>query len=145
MLTVAQQIEKHLIASGIPYTILRPVAFMDNFPATPGFQRFMTVGAFYAFTAQKPYQFIACEDIGIFGAKALLDPQSSTFKNQTIDLSTGEYTLPQVRQAFTKAQGQEPWFASWLPSQMVYLLPYDLKMMMLCKPLSLAHVACAFC
>jgi len=124
------QVEKHLIASGLSYTILRPVAFMDNFPAEAGFKRFMTVGAFYAFSAWKPYQFIACEDIGIFGAKALLDPINSSFANKTIDLSAGEYTFEQVREAYAKAQGQIPWFASLFPSQLVYILPYDLKMMM---------------
>ena len=93
----------------------------------------MTVGAFYAFSAWKAYQFIACEDIGIFGAKALLDPENSSFANKTIDLSAGEYTFEQVREAYAQAQGQAPWFASLFPSQLVYILPYDLKMMMFCE------------
>lgn len=40
----------------------------------------MAVGPFYAFSARNAYQFIACEDIGIFGAKSLLDPESSRVK-----------------------------------------------------------------
>jgi hypothetical protein len=103
----------------------------------------MTVGAFYAFSAWKPYQFIACEDIGIFGAKALLDPINSSFANKTIDLSAGEYTFEQVREAYAKAQGQIPWFASLFPSQLVYILPYDLKMMMFCRHLLQVYVTCA--
>ena len=74
---------------------------------------------------------IAVEDIGIFGSKALLDPEDQRFKNQTIDLSVGEYDHEDIRKAYGKASGGVPWVATYLPTQLVYLLPYDFKKMML--------------
>jgi len=125
------KIERHLKAAGMSYTILRPVAFMDNFPKQAGVFRFMAVGLFFSMAGSKPQQFIAVEDIGIVAGKALSSPDDSTFKNTTIDLSAGEYSLEDVRAAYTKAQGREPWFAYYAPKMVRNLLPYDFKQMMI--------------
>lgn len=126
------QIEEYIKASGISYTFLRPVAFYDNFPVAPSFLRFLAVGAFFALAGWKPVQFIACADIGIFAAKALLEPTSDTYRNTSLDLTAGEFDLEDARRAYAAAQGgRVPWFASYFPSQLVYIIPYDFKQMML--------------
>ncbi|KAK6909650.1 hypothetical protein I203_103671 [Kwoniella mangroviensis CBS 8507] len=124
------KVEKALKASGLSYTILRPVAFMDNFPPTAGFARFMVVGMFYASLRWKKCQLIATEDIGVFAGKALLNPESDKFKNKVIELSGGNYDLEDVRQAIFKTQGYQPWLASYTPTPIRAILPYDFRQMM---------------
>ncbi|WVW85909.1 hypothetical protein I302_107947 [Kwoniella bestiolae CBS 10118] len=124
------KVEEALKSSGLSYTILRPVAFMDNFPAAAGPARFMVVGMFFASLAWKKCQLIATEDIGVFAGKALINPESEHFKNKTIELSGGNYGLEDVRQAIFKTQGYQPWFASLTPTPIRAILPYDFKQMM---------------
>ncbi|KAI9636563.1 uncharacterized protein MKK02DRAFT_26925 [Dioszegia hungarica] len=123
------EVEKHLQASGISHTILRPVAFMDNFPVASGITRFLGIGAFFAFTKGRPCAFIAVEDIGVFAGKALLSPEDPAFKNQIIDLAEGDYDLESTRRSIQKAQGYSPWLASYIPGFTRSILPHDFKMM----------------
>lgn len=97
----------------------------------PGFLRALVFGAFFAFTGGNTCAFISCEDIGIFGAKAILDPENPEFKKTKIDLSIGEKSLGDIQEGYAKGQGYKPWSA-WFPSWIVYLLPYDFKQMFLC-------------
>jgi uncharacterized protein YdaL len=106
---------------------------MDNFPLAPSFARFMTIGAFFSLAGSKPVQFIAVEDIGIIGAKALLDPTSETFHNKTIALGVGEYSLGEVEEAIYKAQGSRPWVARWFPKVVRSVIPHDFAEMMKCE------------
>ena len=90
------------------------------------------VGLLFAAAGFKSLQFIAVEDIGVFGGKALLSPEESDFKNTTIDLSVGDYTLQDVRTAITNAQGgEQPWVVRF-PTFIRRLLPYDFRQMMYC-------------
>lgn len=124
------QIENYLKESGLGYTILRPVAFMDNFPAEPSFVLSLALGAFYAMAGWRDVQLVSCDDIGAVASKALLDPEAKEFKNKTIDLSAGAYTADNALDAYEKVHGARPWIASWFPSWFVYLIPYDFKQMM---------------
>lgn len=125
------EVEKHLIASGLTYTILRPVAFMENFPPTGGIARFMVVGMFFAMTGGKPVAFVATSDIGVFAGKALADPTDDHFANKRIDLSAGVYGIDDVSRAVEKTQGYTPWFARYTPRLIRSLLPYDFRQMMI--------------
>jgi uncharacterized protein YbjT (DUF2867 family) len=59
------ELEEYLRASGLPsYTILRPVAFYENFPSRSGIATFITFGLFDAGLAGKKLQFISVRDIG---------------------------------------------------------------------------------
>ena len=90
------------------------------------------VGLLFAAAGFKSLQFIAVEDIGVFGGKALLSPEEPEFKNTTIDLSVGDYTLQDVRTAITNAQGgEQPWVVRF-PTFIRRLLPYDFRQMMYC-------------
>lgn len=92
----------------------------------------MMVGVFFAATGGKKVKFVATEDIGVFVAKALLNPQDEIFHNKTIELAGGEYGLEDVRQAFGNVEGKQPWFASWMPEFVRNAFPFDLRQMMLC-------------
>lgn len=59
-------IEKYLEQTGISATILRPVAFMENFTRTSNVGTFFALGLFEAGARGKPVQLIATKDIGKF-------------------------------------------------------------------------------
>ena len=65
------RIEQHIARLGLPATILRPVAFMENF-ATSGFPLAMFFGMIKAtMGATRKLQLVAVSDIGWFAARAL--------------------------------------------------------------------------
>lgn len=96
-------IEEHIRVLGLPYTVLRPVAFMDNFNwsreqilsgVLPGFELPPT----------KTLQLIAADDIGALAALALERPHE--FLGKTLEIAGDELTEPQQAELFTKALGR---------------------------------------
>lgn len=101
-------IEKHLIAQTanneqMSWTILRPVAFMDNF--TPDFMGKVLPTAWKNVLKDKPLQLIAAKDIGKFGAKAFLEPE--VYRQKAIALAGDELTFNQMSKIFKEKTGQE--------------------------------------
>lgn len=94
--------EKTENGTKMPYTILRPVAFMDNL--TPDF---MGKG----FTAMvnglgaKPLQLISTRDIGLFAARAFNNP--AAYKNRSIALAGDELNVDQIRKTFKDTMGSD--------------------------------------
>lgn len=90
-------IERHLIDSAkgtdMKYTILRPVAFMDNW--VPGMMGKM-FGAMWSSALQpdRKLQLISVRDIGHFAAEAFRNP--AKYNNRGISLAGDELTLPQA-------------------------------------------------
>jgi len=66
------EVENHVRQIGLPYTILRPTAFMQNWEWT----REMILGGTLAqpFDPDKPFQQVAVEDVGTFAAIAFENP-----------------------------------------------------------------------
>ncbi|KFY08415.1 hypothetical protein V492_06239 [Pseudogymnoascus sp. VKM F-4246] len=91
--------EKSGNGSKMAFTILRPVAFMDNL--TPDF-----IGRAFASmwrgVGNKPLQLVSVHDIGLFAAKAL---SNSEYKGQAISLAGDELTLEQGKEIFKKTMG----------------------------------------
>jgi len=125
-------IEQYLEASGIPHTILRPVAFMDNFPTQTGFVTAMVFGLFTTALKGKKLQYIAVEDIGYAAAKVIesstTGEQRQQYQGKAIPLAGDNLTMTQVLDVYEKVLGYRPWQA-WIPNLMVSLMPYDFKMM----------------
>lgn len=101
-------IEKHLIAqtahSGqMSWTILRTVAFMDNF--TPDFMGKVLPTAWKNVLEDKPLQLIAVKDIGKFSAKVFLEPEA--YNNKAVALAGDELTFAQMSNIFKDKTGQE--------------------------------------
>ncbi|KAK3361465.1 hypothetical protein B0T24DRAFT_109327 [Lasiosphaeria ovina] len=105
------QIELHLrdaTAPGTPgaamgWTILRPVAFMDNL--APGFPTKVFLASLRNHLGEndKPLQWIATSDIGVFAAKAFANP--AEWNHRAVGLAGDELTIEQLSRAFTRATG----------------------------------------
>jgi uncharacterized protein YbjT (DUF2867 family) len=94
--------EKSGNGSKMSYTILRPVAFMDNLDPTSfsgkGF------ASLWAGMGDKPLQLISVHDIGLFGARAFTDP---SFKGRALGLAGDELTLAQGKKVFKDTMGYD--------------------------------------
>ncbi|VUC26621.1 unnamed protein product [Clonostachys rosea] len=99
-------IEHHLVESSkgtdLEYTILRPVAFMENFDG--GFIGKVFATSWRLVVKSRPLQLIAAADIGIFGAKAFISPQE--FSGKAISLAGDELTYEEMKKVFAKKTGQ---------------------------------------
>ncbi|KAF3939032.1 hypothetical protein ABW19_dt0206892 [Dactylella cylindrospora] len=94
-----REVEKYLIASGLSYMIVRPVAFMDNYPLE-GFGRFMALGMFKTFLEEKRVQLVAAEDIGAFAAKAIIDQKG--WEGKAIELAGDEKSVKEMADVWEK-------------------------------------------
>jgi uncharacterized protein YbjT (DUF2867 family) len=96
-------IEQYIHTLGVPYTILRPVAFMDN----DNWARPYILSGTYTgmnLRPEKGVQKIAVEDIGVFAALAFADPKN--YSGKTIELAGDELTEAQIADTFTKVIGR---------------------------------------
>lgn len=96
-------IEKHLHSLGVPYTILRPAAFFENF----NWERaYILNGTFNAIglRPEKERQLIAVADIAVFVALAFAKPQE--YRGKTIELAGDELTETQIADTFAKVIGR---------------------------------------
>lgn len=98
-----REIEEHIRTIGAPATILRPVAFMENY-ADPAFG-VQTGTLTTAFSADVPEQLIALEDIGVFVASAFSNP--AEYLGKTIAIAGDALTPPTIAEALSRAVGRE--------------------------------------
>lgn len=63
---------------------------------------------------------------GEIAAQLLVDPE--TYAGRYIKLAGDELTMTQVRDTYTRVEKRSVWKA-WLPSLVLYALPYDLRSM----------------
>ncbi|KAL7938769.1 hypothetical protein V8C35DRAFT_87850 [Trichoderma chlorosporum] len=99
-------IEHHLINStkskdAMSWTILRPVAFMENLDS--GFAGKLFATAIKETLPQKPLQLVATEDIGEAAADAFLHPEEHSGK--AISLAGDEVTYQQLAEIFREKTG----------------------------------------
>lgn len=99
-------IEHHLVekseGTDMAWTILRPVAFFDNF--TPDFFGKVFATAWKVAVKEKPLQLIAVHDIGFFGAQAFLHPEQ--YKDKGLSLAGDELTFDEMSKIFDAKTGQ---------------------------------------
>ncbi|CAG8885722.1 unnamed protein product [Penicillium egyptiacum] len=100
------EIEKHLKENAegtdMEWTILRPVAFFENFTLDYFGKVFTT--AWQMSLKGKPLQLIATSDIGFFAAAAFMNPEES--KNRAFSLAGDELTFDQMSETFKKLTGK---------------------------------------
>jgi uncharacterized protein YbjT (DUF2867 family) len=97
------EIERHIHQRGLPATIFRPVAFMDNFK----WQRPQILNGSFSGTGLHPdktNQWIAVHDIGWFVRLAFEHPEA--YIGKSIDLAGDELTEPQVAEVFSRVIGR---------------------------------------
>ena len=97
------EIEQYIQSLGLPYTILRPVLFMENY----NWQRaLITNGTFTGFGLRpdKSVQMIAVDDIAAFTALAFEHP--SEYLGRTIELAGDELTEAQIAETISEVIGR---------------------------------------
>jgi uncharacterized protein YbjT (DUF2867 family) len=97
------EIEQHIQTLGLPYTILRPVAFMENY----FWQRAaITNGTFtgWGLRPDKGLQLIAVDDIGGLVEMVLANP--AEYLGKTVELAGDELTEPQIAATLSQVIGR---------------------------------------
>lgn len=84
------------------WTILRPVAFLENF--TPDFFGKVFTTCWKNTVKEKPLQLISVTDIGFFGAQAFINP--AEYQNRGISLAGDELTYDQMDTIFKNKTGK---------------------------------------
>jgi len=96
------QIEEYLRESGIPYTVLRPVFYMDNFLMMK--DQILDGKLINGVEPNVLFQMIASKDIGEFVEAAFAEPD--VFLGKSIDIAGDEKTLPEIAEIFSKETGR---------------------------------------
>ncbi|WP_067480721.1 NmrA family NAD(P)-binding protein [Nocardia amamiensis] len=101
-----KRIEDAIIASGLSYTLLRPVRFMENYllRTSPVDGIFGGVHR-HLFPAAGPMQIIAIADIGDIAALAFADPDR--FHGRVLELAGDALAPPAAAEAISKATGHQ--------------------------------------
>jgi uncharacterized protein YbjT (DUF2867 family) len=97
------EVEEHVREIGLPYTILRPVFFMQNWEM----MREMVLGGTLAqpLDPDKPFQQVAVENVGAFAAIAFGNPDR--WIGREVDLAGDEQTMPEIAKTFGHVMGRE--------------------------------------
>jgi uncharacterized protein YbjT (DUF2867 family) len=96
-------IEQHIQSLDIPHTILRPVAFMENY----NWSRAYILNGTFAGNGLRPdkkHQIVAVEDIAAFAALAFAAPDQ--YLGKTLELAGDELTEPELAEMFGKVIGR---------------------------------------
>jgi uncharacterized protein YbjT (DUF2867 family) len=97
------EVEEHVRQSGLPYTILRPVFFMQNWE----WMREHILGGTLAqpLDPDKPFQQVAVEDVGAFATIAFENPDR--WVGREVDLAGDEQTMSEIAETFGRVIGRE--------------------------------------
>jgi uncharacterized protein YbjT (DUF2867 family) len=96
-------VEEYLKKSGVPYTIIAPVWFQENFLGMFGQGLKQGVVAI-ALPAQRKLQQVSVEEIGAFGAAVI--ERREHFLGKRFDLASNELTGEQVAEVISRASGK---------------------------------------
>jgi uncharacterized protein YbjT (DUF2867 family) len=96
-------IEQHIHSLGIPYTILRPAFFMENYNWSRA-QILNGTLTSMGLRPEKELQSIAVEDIAVFVALAFAKPKE--YVSKTMELAGDALTESQIVDTFTKVVGR---------------------------------------
>jgi uncharacterized protein YbjT (DUF2867 family) len=97
------KIEEHLRNTGIPYTIFRPVSFMENWLGARDRTEAGTLTL--PLRPETHLQMIAVDDIGVFVAKAF--EHSGHWNGKTFELAGDELSMQEIAQALGRAAGRD--------------------------------------
>lgn len=112
------EIERHIRKLGLPATILRPAAFMENYYVDQVEVGILKGRLRDPIRADKPYQTIAADDIGAFVALAFARPRE--FIGLDLEIAGSELTNLEAADVFSRVLGRPVKFQR-LPLAMVRL------------------------
>jgi uncharacterized protein YbjT (DUF2867 family) len=97
------EVEEHVRGSGVPYTILRPVFFMQNWE----YIREPILGGMLPqpLDPDKPFQMVDANDIGVFAAMAFESPDR--WIGREVDLAGDVKTMPKIADTFSRVIGRQ--------------------------------------
>jgi uncharacterized protein YbjT (DUF2867 family) len=98
------KIEHHLVKSGIPYTIIRPVFFFENFEAPWMLPAIQSGTISLPVKADVPVQMISVQNVGEFVAAAFLRPDE--FIGQQFDIAGDSLTYPEALKILGEKTGR---------------------------------------
>ena len=98
------KVEEHLRSSGLQYTILRPVFFMENWKRAFG-ESIPNGQLQQPLSPTATLQMIAVDDIGAFAALAFEHP--GRWKNRTLSLAGDELSMQQIADAFNRVTARD--------------------------------------
>jgi uncharacterized protein YbjT (DUF2867 family) len=105
------QVERHLAADSIPFTVLRPVFLMENWEL---YRAAINGGSLVTpLSPDRPLQQVSVDDIGVFTLMALSEP--GRWAGRSVDLAGDELSMAETAQVFTGvtqrpvAVRQVPW------------------------------------
>ncbi len=113
------EIEKHIRKLGLPATMIRPVAVMENYYIDQVEVGILKGKLMDPIPADKTYQTIAADDIGAFAALAFERPRD--FIGLELEIAGSELTNPEAAQVFSRVLGKRVKFQK-LPMPMVRLV-----------------------
>jgi uncharacterized protein YbjT (DUF2867 family) len=97
------EVEEYLRDLDLPYTVLRPVFFMQNWEM----MREPILGGTLPqpLDPEKPFQHVAVEDIGAFATIAFEHPDE--WIGREVDIAGDEQTMPEIAETFGRVIGRE--------------------------------------
>jgi uncharacterized protein YbjT (DUF2867 family) len=98
------KVEEHLRSSGLKYTILRPVFFMENWQRAFG-ESIRNGQVQQPLSPTTKLQMVAVDDIGAFAALAFEHP--GKWKNRTFSLAGDELSMQQIADAFSRETARD--------------------------------------
>lgn len=113
------EIEQHIRKLGLPATMIRPVAFMENYYVDQVEIGILKGTLTDPIRADKPYQTIASDDIGAFVALAFERPKE--FVGLELEIAGSELTNPEAAEVFSRVLGKPVKFRK-LPLPLVRLV-----------------------
>ena len=113
------EIEKHTRKLGLPATMIRPAAFMENYYIDQVEIGILKGKLMDPIRADKTYQTIATDDIGAFVALAF--DRGKDFIGAEIEIAGSELTNPEAARVFSRVLGKPVKFRK-LPMPMVRLV-----------------------
>ncbi|WP_333777496.1 NmrA/HSCARG family protein [Streptomyces sp. IBSBF 3136] len=95
------EIERHLRATGVPWTVIAPAAFMDNFAGGWSLQSLRGHAFAWPMPSDTPLTLIPAADIGAFAALVLASP--ADFTGRRIDIASDSLTPAGIAAALSAA------------------------------------------
>ncbi|KAL9061586.1 MAG: hypothetical protein Q9162_000118 [Coniocarpon cinnabarinum] len=101
---IEQYLKTKAVGSAMSWSVLRPVAFMDNF--APGFQTKVLMSAWkQSIGLDTPVQLVSTSDIGHYAVQSFLDP--SRYSGQAIGIAGDDLSQRQIQESLRKIKGYE--------------------------------------
>ena len=117
------QVELAIIASGIPYTVLRPVAFMENFARQQ--KRTAKMGIIDSRDPDRLLHFIAIRDIGFLAGEAIEYPEE--WIGKAVNIAGDGMTVEAYVDTYSDVMGREIVYTQLPLEQYLQTMPKPLR------------------